>query len=91
MPSETEKYDLSEQDDVLAIFTEMLRTVTQDGGRKRAAGLKPSWKVDPSHKKAMYRHLCRWEDGEAEDADSGASPLVHLAWRALALAFQEEH
>lgn len=78
-----------EQREVLSIFTSMLESVTADGGRKRAAGLKPSWKVDTSHEAAIFSHLNKWKHGERADADSGAHPLVHLAWRALAIAYQE--
>ena len=84
-------YDPKEQDLVLDVFVELLRDATKDGGRKRAAGLKPPWWVDPSHKAAMWRHLDRWRDREMHDADSGAHPLVHVAWRALAIAYQETY
>jgi hypothetical protein len=84
-------YDSSEQEDIIEIFSEMLRAATGDGGKKRAAGLKPSWKVDPSHEAAIFSHLSKWKHGEKSDPDSGAHPLVHLAWRALAVAWQETH
>ena len=67
----------------------MLAVPTGDGGKKRAAGEKPSWKVDQSHKAALFSHLYKWERGDKVDEDSGAHPLVHLAWRALAIAWQE--
>jgi hypothetical protein len=67
----------------------MLRVATGDGGRKRAAGEKPSWKVDQEHEAAVWSHISKWKHGEKHDADSGAHPLVHLAWRALAIAWQE--
>lgn len=79
----------AEQAEILGWFTTMLRDATADGGRKRAAGLKPSWKVDTSHRAAIFSHLNKWEHGEKVDADSGQHPLVHLAWRALAIAWQE--
>lgn len=82
-------YDPREQDEVLNIFVEMLRTVTADGGVKRARGEKPSWKVDEGHEPALFRHLQRWERGDLIDEDSGAHALVHVAWRALAIAWQE--
>lgn len=78
-----------EQTEILDTFLGMLRSVTADGGRKRAAGLKPSWKVDTSHEAAIFSHLNKWKHGEKVDPDSGAHPLVHLAWRALAIAWQE--
>ena len=86
-----ETYDRSEQDELMQIFTEMLWSVTGDGGNKRSAGLKPSWKVDPSHEPAIFSHLSKWKHGETQDPDSLQHPLVHLAWRALAIAWQETH
>ena len=82
-------YDPSEQDVVLHIFVKMLREVTKDGGQKRAAGLKPPWYVDPAHEAAIFSHLSKWKHGEKVDPTSGVHPLVHLAWRALAIAYQE--
>jgi hypothetical protein len=82
-------YDASEQDLLLRVFTELLRRVTQDGGNKRARGEKPPWWCDPSHEAAIFSHLSKWKHGERVDKDSGAHPLVHLAWRALAIAQQE--
>lgn len=78
-----------EQAEVLGWFTEMLRSVTADGGRKRASGLKPSWKIDGAHEAAIFSHLNKWKHGEKVDKDSGVHPLVHMAWRALAIAWQE--
>jgi hypothetical protein len=78
-----------EQADVLFEFAEMLKAASGDGGKKRAEGKKPSWKVDGSHEPAIFSHLNKWKHGEKVDPDSGAHPLVHLAWRALALAWQE--
>ena len=80
-----------EQAEVAGTFAEMLRAATQDGGRKRAKGQKPSWKVDPDHEKGLFSHLSKWKKGDLVDPDSGAHPLVHLAWRALAIAWQETH
>jgi hypothetical protein len=87
MPSET--YDPSEQDELLDTFREMLKAATGDGGKKRAAGTKPSWKVDPSHLAAVFSHLNAYFHGEKVDPDSGAHPFVHAAWRMLAIAWQE--
>jgi hypothetical protein len=67
----------------------MLGSVTKDGGKKRASGEKPPWWVDGSHEAAMFSHINKWKHGEKADKDSGAHPLVHLAWRALAIAYQE--
>jgi hypothetical protein len=69
----------------------MLKGPTTDGGVKRASGEKPSWKEDPTHEEAMRRHLHRYDIGDLEDRDSGVHPLIHVAWRALAQAWQETH
>ena len=84
-------YDPTEQDVLSRVFTDMLRSVTKDGGAKRARGEKPGWYADPSHEAAIYSHLNKWKHGETVDADSGAHPLIHLAWRALAIAYQETY
>jgi dATP/dGTP diphosphohydrolase len=83
------EYDPQEQQDILQAFRQMLLPVVADGGRKRAANGKPSWKVDKGHVDALNRHLARWERGELVDEDSGAHPLVHAAFRCLAIAGQE--
>ena len=80
-----------EQEVLLATFTAMLEGATADGGRKRAAGAKEPWWRDVSHEAAIFSHLNKWKHGERVDRDSGAHPLVHLAWRALAIAYQETH
>jgi hypothetical protein len=84
-------YDTREQEVVLTVFTDMLRAVTSDGGRKRAAGTKLPWWKDTSHTQAIFSHLYKWKRGDTKDPDSGVHPLVHLAWRALAIAYQETH
>lgn len=84
-------YNRLEQDVVLETFTKMLREVTKDGGRKRAAGEKPPWWEDQSHEAAIFSHLNKWKHGEKVDKDSGVHPFVHLAWRALAIAYQETY
>ena len=76
---------------ILTVFSEMLGAVTKDGGRKRAAGTKPPWWGDTSHEKAIFSHLHKWKRGDRFDPDSHVHPLVHLAWRALAIAYQETH
>ena len=80
-----------EQAVLLDVFMGMLRAATADGGRKRAAGTKPPWWRDPSHRAAIFSHLNRYEHGERVDPDSGAHPFVHLAWRALSVAYQETY
>lgn len=81
----------TEQEVVIAVFSAMLRRVTADGGRKRAAGLKPPWWTDLSHRAAIFSHLNKYEHGERIDHDSGMHPFVHLAFRALAIAYQETY
>lgn len=78
-----------EQREILAIFTEMLRGPTADGGVKRAAGEKPHWKLDYSHEDAAERHRRRKLDGDIYDEDSGYHAYIHAAWRYLAVAYQE--
>lgn len=80
-----------ETEEILDTFRAMLAAPTGDGKTKRAAGLKVHWTIDTTHEDAMLRHLGRWWNGEKVDRDSGAHPLVHLAWRALAVAYQETH
>ena len=78
-----------ERADVLARFTEELAKATGDGSKKRQAGTKPPWYEDDTHEAAVFSHLMKWKRGELVDPDSGAHPLVHLAWRALAIACRE--
>lgn len=82
-------YNPVEQDVILRTFADMLAEVTADGGRKRRAGTKPPWWIDTAHEAGLFSHLSKWKHGENHDKDSGAHPLVHLAWRALAIAYQE--
>lgn len=78
-----------ERNDVLRRFSEELAKATGDGSKKRQAGTKPPWYRDESHEGAIFSHLTKWKRGELVDPDSGAHPLVHLAWRALAIVCQE--
>jgi len=80
-----------EREVVLETFSSMLAKVTGDGSKKRQAGEKPPWWRDSSHEAAIFSHLNKWKHNEKVDKDSGAHPLVHLAWRALAIAYQETH
>ena len=82
-------YDPKEQDILMLEFQHMLRSATRDGGKKRARGAKPPWWRDDAHEAAIFSHLNKWKHGEKVDKDSGVHPLVHLAWRALAIAYQE--
>lgn len=86
-----ESYDATEQQVVIQEFLKMLWSVTKDGGKKRAKGEKPEWWRDTSHEAAIFSHINKWKHGETVDKDSGVHPLVHLAWRALAIAYQETH
>ncbi|MDR7528669.1 MAG: DUF5664 domain-containing protein [Armatimonadota bacterium] len=70
-------------------FLRMLATVSADGQRKRRAGLKVPWWRDPGHWPALERHVARHVLGQKVDPDSGQHPLVHVAWRALAVVWQE--
>jgi len=78
----------SEAHDLLARFLVELHKPTGDGQKKRKVG-KPPWYIDQGHEAAIFSHLTKWKRGEMVDADSGAHPLVHAAWRCLAIACQE--
>jgi hypothetical protein len=80
-----------ERREVMDAFAELLRGATGDGSRKRQAGMKPSWKIDTSHKAAAMRHIGYYMSGETVDKDSGQHPLQHAAWRLLAVAWQDTH
>jgi len=80
-----EPYDPAEQVDVLKRFYMELRKPTGDGGLKRDAGTKPPWYAD-THEAQIFSHITKWKRGELVDPDSGAHPLVHAAWRCLAIA-----
>ncbi len=82
-------YDSREQEVLMHVFMAMLWEPTKDGGRKRVAGIKVPWWRDPGHVEHMQNHLAAYEYGNKVDKDSGAHPLVHVAWRALAQAYQE--
>lgn len=75
-----------EREDILRRFIVELAKATKDGSVKRQRGEKPVWYEDESHHDAGLRHYQCWLAGETQDEDSGASPLVHAAWRLLALA-----
>lgn len=82
-------WDPSEPERILDAFTDMLWLATGDGATKRQAGLKPSWEVDNTHEGAFHSHLMKWKRGELVDPESLTHPLVHAAWRLLAIAWQE--
>lgn len=84
-------YDPREQEIVLDTFASMLWHATRDGGRKRARGEKPPWYEDMTHEEHFWNHISAWERGDLEDKDSGAHPLIHAAWRLLAIAYQDTH
>jgi hypothetical protein len=78
-----------ERRDLIDRFREELWKATWDGSAKRQNGTKPPWYIDTAHEAAIFSHLAKWKRGELIDADSGAHPLVHVAWRALAIACTE--
>lgn len=78
-----------EYEDTLRRFVEELSKVTGDGNKKRQMGLKPPWYQDGDHERAIFSHFMKWKHGEKVDKDSGAHPLVHAAWRCLAIALIE--
>lgn len=78
-----------ERRDIMQRFGDELRKVTGDGSKKRQAGDKDPWYIDSHHEGAIFSHLTKWKRGEVQDPDSGAHPLVHAAWRCLAIACQE--
>lgn len=80
----------AEQNEILGTFLDMLAGPTGDGAAKRGRGEKVSWKIDESHWDAAMRHIDRWWEGEREDKDSGVHPLIHAAWRFLAVAWHED-
>lgn len=88
-----EAYDaVTEQAEIEAEFLKLLREATKDGANKRRAGTKVPWKVDPTHKEALLRHFGRLLlDPHGRDSDSGAPHGVAIAWRGLALSWQELH
>lgn len=89
---ENEEYDPREQEEAFEALTSVLRTVLKDGGRKRAAGEKPPWWCDTSHKRAFHSHFYKYFGlNEMTDRDSGAHALAHLACRALMIAWQDLH
>lgn len=79
----------AETDHILHVFNLLLQGPTGDGKAKRDAGLKEHWSIDSTHLGAAARHCERWDAGETHDPDSGCHPLVHAAWRLLAVAYQE--
>jgi hypothetical protein len=79
----------AEREDVLQRFVEELTKATGDGSKKRQSGKKPPWYTDYGHEAAIFSHLAKWKRGEQIDPDSGAHPLVHAAWRCLAIACSE--
>lgn len=79
----------AERQDVLDRFMDELVKATGDGSKKRQSGEKPPWYMDGSHEAAIFSHLNKWKHGEKVDKDSGTHPLVHAAWRCLAIALIE--
>lgn len=82
-------YWQKEREDVLQRFGDELRKATGDGSKKRQSGSKPPWYLDEEHEGSAFSHITKWKRGELVDPDSGAHPLVHAAWRLLAIACTE--
>lgn len=82
-----------EQEDALRRFAHELAKVTSDGAGKRRSGVKPPWYRPQgeagSHEAAVFSHITKWKRGLRVDPESGAHPLVHAAWRLLAIACTE--
>ena len=79
----------TEEEMIARIFAALLALPTADGKRKRERGEKPPWWIDGAHQAAIFSHLSKWKHGQLADPESRVHPLVHLAWRALALGWQE--
>lgn len=79
--AETQK----EYEDVHDRFLNQLRKASGDGRKKRDSGSKPPWYED-EHEAQIFSHIAKWKKGELVDPDSGEHPLVHAAWRCLAIA-----
>lgn len=79
----------NEQAQALGWFMYLLTEPTLDGGSKLVRGEKVPWQQDRTHLEALFSHLNKYMHGEKKDPDSGSHPMVHLAWRALAVAWQE--
>lgn len=87
-------YKTQEQAELIQMFAIELDKASGDGGKKRAAGTKPSWKVDTEHEGAVFSHIMKWKrphKHEKIDPESGTHTLTHAAWRLLAIALQEMH
>lgn len=82
-------YDPSEQTVIAEIFARLLRSATADGAKKLQSGKKVPWWRDEGHLVAIFSHLYKYMRGDRLDEDSGTSPLTHIAWRCLALSYQE--
>lgn len=78
-----------ERQDVLKRFNVELAKVTQDGSNKRQKGLKKAWWQDTTHFDRAMSHIDKYVNDELIDKDSGQHPLVHAAWRLLAIACSE--
>ena len=89
MTHDAPKDPAAERSDVLERFEKELAKVTADGSKKRQSGAKPPWYKDKSHEAAIFSHITKWKRGSVEDSDSGAHPMVHAAWRCLAIACSE--
>lgn len=88
MSTSVDKPREHEADEIIAEFARLLRPVLADGATKREPHTWQQTTVG-THVLKIARHWDRWVRGERHDADSGAHPLVHVAFRALAIAWRE--
>lgn len=79
----------TEQEEFLEWAIQNLKLASGDGERKRRSNQKVNWKIDTGHEGSLFSHIAKWKKGQFMDPGSGAHPLVHAAWRALAIAYQE--
>lgn len=82
---------MTEAEFAFTVLSQLLKQPLADGGRKLDAGVKQPWWIDDSHEAKIFSHFGRWKKRELRDPDSNAHPLVHVACRALMLAYQDMH
>lgn len=96
--TENEKQNLSRKNDrkdnkpmwellPLPMIEEVVKVFTM-GAQKYGAN---TWQNLPDgynrYKAALLRHLTAYDRGERKDAESGLSPLAHVAWNAIAMLY----
>jgi len=73
---------------LLAVCVRLLREVIDDGGSSGKVNSRAPWWQRAEHEEKLFTHLAEWKRGVVRDGDSHAHPLVHVAARALMLAYQ---